>query len=275
MQKKPRKTPNTDKEEGVQNSLPGTTKHVVIPDGQVKPGTPIDHWEWAANYIVDKHPDFIHNLGDFNDMASLSSHSTTREMENKRYKEDIEYGKEAMNLFMRPILKEQARLKRRGIIWQPKLDFYLGNHEYRISRSLNETPKLVGTIGLEDLGYKEFGWEVHDYLRVVQRRGICFSHYFTTGILGKPCTSARVLVQKKHLSCIMGHVQKREVHYEYDAMGRKLTGIFAGIYYQHDEDYLGPQGNNTDRGLWTLYNVKEGEFSEQFIPIEYLQHKYK
>ena len=46
MQKKPRKTPST-KEEGVQNSLPGTTKHVVIPDGQVKPGTPIDHWEWA------------------------------------------------------------------------------------------------------------------------------------------------------------------------------------------------------------------------------------
>lgn len=257
------------------NSLPGSTKHIVLPDGQVRPNTPIDHWSWAGAYCADKHPDYIHNLGDFNDMNSLSTHSNKFELEGARYKADIEYGKEAMSLFMAPIRKEQARLKKKGIHWDPKLKLYLGNHEHRILRTTEDDPRLLGTIKLEDLGYQAFGWEVHPYLRVVGSEGVAFSHYFTTGILGKPCTSSRTLVQKKHLSCIMGHVQRREVHYEYDAFGRKLTGIFAGIFYQHDEKYLGPQGNPMDRGIWVLYNVRKGTFNEQYIPIEYLKHRYK
>ena len=34
-------------------------KHLIIPDTQVKPGTPINHLGWAGQYAVDKKPDDV------------------------------------------------------------------------------------------------------------------------------------------------------------------------------------------------------------------------
>ena len=48
------------------------TKHLVIPDTQVKPNQPIDHLRWAGLYAVDKKPDVIVHLGDHFDMPSRS-----------------------------------------------------------------------------------------------------------------------------------------------------------------------------------------------------------
>ena len=46
-------------------------------------------------------------------------------------------------------------------------------------------------------------------------------------------------------------------------------------YYQHDEDYLGPQGNaETWRGCWVLNEVFRGEFDEMPISMDYLRRKY-
>jgi hypothetical protein len=258
----------------IKGSLPGTKKHVVIPDCQVKPGDPIDHLEWAGNYIAEKRPDVIHQIGDFNDVASLSTHAKGLELESKRYKDDCDYGREALNLFFKPIWKAQKASRKSKLEWRPQYQLYLGNHEQRIIRFCNENPRIASTLSLVDLGYEEFGWKVFPFLQVEVVDGVAFSHYFTSGVLGKPVTSARALVQKKHMSCVMGHVQKREVHYEYDALGKKLTGIFSGVFYQHDETYLGPQGNKVDRGIWVLYNVQDGAFNEQFVPLDYLKHSY-
>lgn len=208
-------------------------------------------------------------------MASLSTHSSKEELELRRYRDDIEYGKEAMSVFFAPINKERARLKKKGIQWDPKLNLYLGNHEERILRCIGDDPKLKGTMSIDDLEYESFGWRTHSFLKVANVQNIAFSHYFISGTMGRPVTSPRLLVQKKHVSCIMGHVQARGVHREYDAFGRGRIGIFAGIFYQHDEGYLKPQGNEIDRGIWILYNVKDGSFNEQYIPIEYLKHKFK
>lgn len=276
--RKPKARLSTDPrllEEGVGDSLPGTKKHIVIPDGQVKAGVPLEHWTHVGNYIADKHPDYVHNLGDFADMPSLSSYDKgTKDYEGRRYRQDIDATLAAMELLMSPIRAEQARLQSKGIVWNPKLRMYIGNHEDRITRAINLDSKLEGTIGLEDLGYEAAGWEVYPFLRVVVSNGIAFSHYFTSGVMGRPIASPRLLVQKKHMSCIMGHVQTKGVHSEYRGDGRKITGMFAGVCYQHDEKYLGPQGNQVERGIWVLHNVKDGEFSDLYVPLEYLAHKY-
>src|SRR4051812_29162536 len=39
--------------------------HLVIPDCQVKPGVRTDHMDWIGNFIVEKKPDVIVNIGDF------------------------------------------------------------------------------------------------------------------------------------------------------------------------------------------------------------------
>jgi len=50
------------------------TKHLVIPDTQVKPEHSVKHLRWAGQYAADKKPDVIIHIGDHWDMPSLSSY---------------------------------------------------------------------------------------------------------------------------------------------------------------------------------------------------------
>ena len=48
--------------------------HAVIPDCQVKPGQDYSFLRWVGNYLAEKKPDVIVQIGDFADMPSLSSY---------------------------------------------------------------------------------------------------------------------------------------------------------------------------------------------------------
>ena len=249
---------------------------LCIPDTQVKPGVPTDHLSWAGQYAVDRKPDAVVFIGDHWDMPSLSSYDKGKKaFEGRRYVNDIAAGREAMALFMAPLLQEQERLRRnKERQWKPRLVFTTGNHESRILRAIEDDPKLEGVIGYADLGLEQWGFEVYNFLDVVTIAGVAFSHYFTSGAMGRPVTSARALLTKKHMSCIMGHVQDRDIAYSKRADGTSMTGVFAGIFYQHDEDYLGSQGNESWRGIWMLNDVCDGAFDEMPISLSYLKRKY-
>lgn len=250
-------------------------RHFVIPDGQVKDGVPNNHWRWAGEYCAEKKPDVIINIGDFADMPSLSSYDKGKKaFEGRRYAKDIKAARVAMDLFLAPIRREQQRLKKLKKAWNPRMILTLGNHEDRITRAINDDPKLEGLIGIKDLPYE--GWEVFDYLLPVVVDGIAYCHFFTSGVMGRPVASARALTTKKHCSCIMGHVQRKEIDIQYTGDGKRITSIFAGAFYQHDEDYLNPQGNQHWRGCWMLHlnNNVPGEYDELPINMEYFRHKY-
>lgn len=251
-------------------------KHLVIPDVQVKPGHDFTFLRRIGNYIVDKQPDVVICIGDFADMPSLSSYDVGKKsFEGRRYKSDIEATHSAMDTLLSPIREYNAKAKRNHRErYNPRLVLTLGNHEDRISRAVENDPKLDGTIGLEDLKYKEFGWEVHPYLEPVVIDGIAYAHFFTSGLLGRPVTSSRALVQKKHMSCTMGHVQNWEMHREVRADGQAVIGLFSGSCYEHNEDYLGPQGNHYTRGIWVKHEVKDGNYHPMYVSLDYLKKKY-
>ena len=188
-------------------------KHMIIPDTQVKPGSSLKHLEWAGRYAVEKKPDVIVHIGDHWDMPSLSSWDVGKKsFEGRRYKDDIDAGIEGLETFLAPIRAEQKRLaegKRKR--WNPRLVFTLGNHEQRIERAIESDAKLEGLIGYADLKLDEMGWEVYDFLEVCVIDGIAYSHYFTSGIMGRPVSSAKLMLSKKHMSCVMGHVQDRDI----------------------------------------------------------------
>lgn len=253
------------------------TTHLVIPDCQVKEGVDTSHLEWIGKYAAEKKPDVIVCLGDFADMPSLSTYDVGKKsFEGRRYMKDIEAVHIAMRQLMVPIWTEQNRLKEnKKKVWNPKLVMLLGNHENRIDRAIESDPKLEGLASIEDLGYAEFGWEVHPFLEVVIIDGIAYSHYFTTGVMGRPVTTARMLTTKKFMSCTMGHVQKTEIDMSsFRADGTPILSLFAGCCYQHDEDYLGPQGNVVHRQIWMKYEVKDGFYYPHAISLKYLGEKY-
>ena len=104
--------------------------------------------------------------------------------------------------------------------------------------------------------------------------GIAYSHYFTSGVLGRPVTSAQMLVTKKHMSCFAGHQQGRQIAYARRADGKEMTAIIAGSCYEHDESYMGPQGNEHWRGFYMLHEVDDGAFDEMAVSINYLRRTY-
>lgn len=250
---------------------------MVIPDTQVRSGVDYSFLEFIGKYAVDMKPDIIVHLGDFADMPSLSSHDRpgSKSMEGLRYKADIKAAKDAMNILMEPIKDEQARLKaNHKPRWNPELIMLYGNHENRINRAIHNDPKLDGLISLEDLEYEKFGWQTIPFLEPIVVEGIAFSHYFVSGVMGNPCTTARVLLTKHHQSCIAGHQQGRDIAYGKRADGTEMTAIICGSCYEHDEAYLNHQTNNHWRGLYILHDVKNGSFDEMPVSLKYLRKRY-
>lgn len=250
--------------------------HVIIPDTQIRPQDNLDFLERIGNYLIDKRPDVVVQIGDWADMASLSSYDKGKKsFEGRRYVADIEAAREGMRRLFKPIDDYNNRQRKNGKKqYHPEYHLTLGNHCDRINRAVNDDPKLDGTLGINDLGYDEFGWKVHPFLEVIVVDGIAYSHFFSSGVLNRPVSTAAQLLNKKHMSAIAGHQQGRQTATAYRADGKRITGIIAGSCYEHDEDYMGPQGNNHWRGLVHLHEVDDGEFDEMFVSLNYLERRY-
>jgi len=243
--------------------------HMFLPDGQCKPGVTDEHWEWAGNYAAEKKPDVIVNAGDMWDMPSLSSYDKGKmAFEGRRYINDIKAGQAAMMKFLKPIEDYNRTATEK---YEPRLVFTMGNHEHRIIRYVENNPEFAGKFSFGDLELREMGWEVHDFLKPVEIDGILYCHFFTSGVMGRPVTSAAALLRERQQSCTMGHVQWFDI-----ATHKKTqaTALFGGIFYQHDEDYLGYQGNNCKRGIIIKHEVENGIYDLMQVSLRFLKKNY-
>lgn len=251
--------------------------HLVIPDCQIRAGDDTTFLRAIGNYIVKKQPDVIVCLGDFADMPSLSSYDVGKKsFEGRRYTVDIQATVQAMDTLLAPIKEFNTKARKfKEKQYKPHMVLTLGNHENRINRAVNDDAKLEGVLSVNDLKYKEFGWEVHDFLDVVIIDGVAYSHYFVTGVAGRPASSAAAQFRKTNMSCISGHQQGLQIHTGGRADGAQLTSIICGSCYEHDEDYLGPQGNKHWRGILMLHDVRNsGEFDIMPVKLDWLVNKY-
>ena len=117
--------------------------------------------------------------------------------------------------------------------YKPKLHMCLGNHEDRITRAVNTTPELDGAIGIEYLQYERFGWKITPFKKCVTIKGITFSHYFTSGVAGRPISSVHIghaLVSKLHCSAVQGHSHLYNHAEQTKPDGQKIFGLAAGCY---------------------------------------------
>lgn len=251
------------------------TTHLVIPDTQVRDGDDFEFLRCIGRYIARKQPDTVVHLGDFADMASLSSYDVGKKsFEGKRYLKDIQAARQAMDALFEPIesYNKQAKANKQKQ-YKPRFVLTLGNHENRINKAVNNDAKLEGVLSTKDLAYEK-RWEVYDFLEVVVIDGVAYSHYFTSGALGRPCASSAAMLSKKHMSCIAGHQQGLQIAMGHRADGTAITSIIAGSCYEHNEDYMGPQGNKHWRGILMLHEVKDGSFDVMPVSLKYLKEKY-
>lgn len=240
----------------------------VITDVQAKPDVPFDHLEWCGKYLAAKQPDVIVCIGDFGDMESLSSYDKgTGRMEGRRYQKDVDAVAIAMAKLMTPIAQASG--------YKPRLVMTLGNHEDRIARAIADDPvRNEGTMSVEDLKYADYGWEVHPFLQPVVINGVAFCHFFPSGVMDRPITTARALLTKLHMSAFAGHQQGRDIAHARRADGRDLTAIISGSFYQHDEKYLSRFSNGHWRGFYMLHEVRDGSLDYMGVSIDFLRRRF-
>lgn len=242
------------------------TKHVVIPDMQIKPNQDNSFVKAVGKYVASQRPDVIVNLGDFADMPSLSSYDKGKKsFEGRRYTNDIKAARHAMRDLVAPIKRKKG--------YNPRMVMTLGNHEQRIIRAVDSQPELDGLIGYDDLPYED--WEVYDFLEPVVIDGIIYVHYLANPMSGRPYGGTALTVLKNvGKSYVMGHQQLLDSANRQLITGERQWGIKAGACYPHDEDYKGYQGNQHWRGVLVLHEVHEGSFDPMFVSLEYIMERY-
>lgn len=234
-----------------------------------------------GNYIIERQPDVLINIGDFADMHSLSTYDTgKRAGEGARYEEDIRATKAAMSILLQPMEEYNSRMRRLKMRqYRPEMHLTLGNHEQRIMRHVDSYPILEGRLGYNDLGYAEAGWNVHNFLEVVELDGILYSHYFPRNAQGRivqtsrGSPNARTQIQREGQSASSGHLQGLDFAIQQRGT-RRDYGIIAGSFYLHEENYLSPQGTAYWRGVVYKHEVSDGQYDPMFLSIDYLLNNW-
>lgn len=255
--------------------------HIVVGDTQAKPDVPAKHLSWIGQYIAEHFPCrfaaedvAIFHLGDHWDMPSLSSYDEGKlAMEGRRYKQDIDAGNAAFDLLNEPLFEAN---KKRDKPWLPERHFLLGNHEDRITRAVQASAKLAGTLSLDDLNPTNWGWEVHDFLEPVVVDGISYCHYFYNPNTGRPYAGENLHLRLKTVgrSFTMGHQQG--FNYAVRPVGAvRHHGLVLGSSYLHDEKYLGPQGNQHWRGICVCHQVENGMYDLMQVSLDWLCRRYE
>jgi len=249
-------------------------KHLVIPDTQVKPGVPLDHFTALGNYIVEKQPDTVVHIGDHWDMFSLSSYDEGKQgFDQRDYLADIECGNEAMRMMFAPI---DAYNKRRKNKYEPKFIFTMGNHEERVNRATESAnnARFRNVITQDDFDLSR--WKVIPFLKPHQVDGIWYCHYFVSPRSGRALGgNATYKLNKLKFNYVMGHVQDKDSAQEYLNNGQVLRGLQAGVFNQHDEDYHGEQGKHFWRGIHMLHEVnRKTGYDHMEVSMDFLRRRY-
>ena len=223
---------------------------LIIGDPQAHPDYDNSRFEKLGKFIVKAKPDAVICMGDFADMPSLSTYDKgTKGFEGRRYLKDIDAALDAQDRLLRP-LKRMDNLKRYMV---------LGNHEDRICRATNSSPELEGSIGIKDLKYKQNGWKVTPFKRSLKIKNIMFSHYFPSGVMGRPISSvhiAHALVTKLHCSAVQGHTHLYNHSEQTRPDGQKIFGLSAGCF-SHPE-YTATWCADTEYQWWRGIIILEG-----------------
>jgi len=237
------------------------------PDAHCMPGHDTQPVKAIARWFADEGVDIVVNIGDFNDMASLSSYSKgTVEMEGSRLAEELEYSKEMIGLFHDEMGGHN-----------PHMIMTLGNHENRLHRLEGNDPQMQGAFGDDPFGYEEAGYWVYPYLDIVKINGVAFSHAFVnpTSLMGSiQGGSADIRLKNIGFPHIAGHQHGPLIHGQRMlGDGSPLSTLIIGCAHTESHDYWG-RGRDVYRGAAVLRNVRDGSYDPDIRKLNNIMETY-
>lgn len=243
-------------------------RHLIIPDSHAHPDYNHNRFTWLGKLIHDTKPDVVVNIGDLADMPSLCFHSKPMELEGARYQRDCNAAIEAQDRIFHEVRKHKKKLPR--FVWT------LGNHDIRAQRFVEANPIFEGHVKNEDIGYKEYPWEMVPFLDTIDIDGIDYSHYYTSGVMGRPIGGthpAWTIIKKRNKSSTCGHSHITD--YKIDKTpGRSLMGLVVGCYVDYEANYAGPANDMWSSGIAICDGVEDGLYDYSWISMKKIKELY-
>jgi hypothetical protein len=242
---------------------------LMIPDSHLKPGVAHQRFKWLGNLISDRKPDIVVQIGDLWDMESLCSYDYgTIHAENRRYRADLEAGWAGLECLNDNIV---------GV--DPECYLTFGNHEHRVSKTIEKNPALHGHISMEDFRCEDFGWTSIPFMTPLVLQGITFCHYFIGGNMGKPIGGeyqAANTIKKQHVSTVCGHSHLLDFAQRTSAQGVKIQALVGGCFLEPGqwERYAGQANFLWHNGVCMLNDAEDGNYDLEVISTERLKRKY-
>lgn len=243
-------------------------KHLIIGDSHAHPDYSNERFTWLGKLIHDVKPDVVVNIGDLADMASLCFHSKPMELEGARYNHDCDAAKDAQERIFHEVRKYKKKLPR--FVWT------LGNHDIRAQRYVEANPVFEGHVRNDDIGYKDYPWEVVPFLDSVSINGIDYSHYFTSGVMGRPIGGthpAWTIIKKRNRSSTCGHSHVLDFKVD-KTPGQSLMGLVVGNFIDYRAGYAGPANDMWSNGIAICDNVEDGLYDFQWLSMPKIKAEY-
>lgn len=245
--------------------------HLVIGDSHSDPKVSNSRFDWLANFIEDKKPDVIVDIGDWGDMNSIGHYAKgKKDAWGVTVEDDIACFRDASKRAFGGISKIKG--------YSPRLYRFGGNHEEgRIDKFVNDNPELEGLVSLVKLGVTDYGANYTKFRQVKVVDGIAYSHYFYDKDSRYPIISAKTVLQRKFSSCTWGHTHIRDIAEGVGAHGRRVIALNAGCFLDPKQfmGYAGPQGNDRWwRGLVLKHDVNNGSYDPDFWGMDRIRREY-
>lgn len=254
------------------------TTAIVYSCCHASPNVDNKRFELLGNLIFDIKPDYVVDLGDFADMASLNTYDTRypKAIVSQNYGEDIEVALDA-----------QEKLRDKFVRRKVKKPYWFGiqgNHEYRIDRAIKLDPRLEGKkygVSFEHLQTKRFYDEYYRYHNgapaIVDIDGVYYSHFISSGNYGTPLSGLHhgyALTVKMAASTTVGHSHKRSYFVKQEARPNPIHGLVVGNFKGKEDTWSGQANNEWWSGVCIKRNINKGNYDLEFISMERLEKDY-
>lgn len=255
-----------------------TKTAIVFTCAHADPRSDNERADWLGSLIYDIRPDYVVDLGDTADLASLSSHDTRKPevMNITNYERDID----AYNDFQER-LRHKFKVNKRK---RPTFIGHEGNHENRIKKALSYDPRLSGSRYGISFGHLETSrwydeyWEYSNSAPAISNYdGVSYAHYLGAGNYGRAMSGVRHaanLIAKRHSSITVGHSHKRDLYIKDDAFPHPSIGLVAGCYKGRAEEWAGQANSEWWKGVIIKRHIENGCYDPEFVSMARLEKEY-
>lgn len=239
---------------------------LVIGDAHIKEHDDLKRFRAFVRFLKKWKIDKILIIGDFLEMACLSNWDKNKKktMENKRFKNEINNGNEALDII-------QAEFK-------GEIIYLEGNHEFRVESYLEVNPIFDGVVNVDvqlKLAERKIKWI--KYKENYNINGISFTH-IPIGGNGNPIGGSNIIKRALSMysnSVVFGHTHNLKVDHEARHNSDMNLALNVGCFFEEEHAYRKGTTDNHWKGLCILDSNKKNHFDLQTISLDNIMKNYK